>query len=151
MKPPGPRITHPPEELKRLLTAETDGQKHQRRPALYLLQTQQARTRQQVAQRLGGHRHTVRRWLAAYARGGIPQLLTIAKAPGKSPLLSEAAQQALRERLAQPQGFASDKAIWQWLRQEYPVPIAYKTVHKLVRYRRHAKLKVPRKAHLKNP
>jgi transposase len=151
MKPPGPRITQPPEELKRLLTAETDVQKHQRRQALYLLQTQQARTRQQVAQRLGVHRNTVRRWLAAYARGGIPQLLTIAKAPGKSPLLSEAAQQALRERLAQPQGFASYKAIWQGLRQEYHVPSAYKTVHKLVRYRLHAKLKGPRKAHIKNP
>jgi transposase len=151
MKPPGPRITQPPEERKRLLTAETDVQKHQRLPALYRLQTQQARTRQQVAQRLGVHRHTVRRWLAAYARGGIPQLLTIAKAPGKSPLLSEAAQQALRERLAQPQGFASYKAIWQGLRQEYHVPIAYKTVHKLVRYRLHAKLKGPRKAHIKNP
>jgi transposase len=151
MKQPVPRITQPPEELKRLLTAETDVQKHQRLQALYLLQTQQARTRQQVAQRLGVHRNTVRRWLAAYARGGIPQLLTIAKAPGKSPLLSEAAQQALRERLAQPQGFASYKAIWQGLRQEYHVPSAYKTVHKLVRYRLHAKLKGPRKAHIKNP
>jgi transposase len=151
MKQPVPRITQPPEELKRLLTAETDGQQHQRLQALYLVQNQQARTRQQVAQLLGVQRNTVRRWLAAYARGGIPQLLTIAKAPGKSPLLSEAAQQALRERLAQPQGLASYKAIWQWLRQEYHVPIAYKTVPKRVRYRLHATLKVPRKAHIKNP
>jgi transposase len=151
MKQPVPRITQPPAELKRLLTAETDGQKHQRLQALYLLQPQQARTRHQAAPRLGVHRHTVRRWLAAYARGGRPQLLTMAKAPGQSPRLSEAAPQALRERLAQPQGFASCKAIWHWLRQAYRVPIAYKPVHKLVRYRLHAKLKVPRKSPLKNP
>jgi predicted ArsR family transcriptional regulator len=61
MKQPVPRITQPPEERKRLLTAETDVQKHQRLQALYLLQTQQARTRQQVAPVLGVHRHTVRR------------------------------------------------------------------------------------------
>jgi hypothetical protein len=31
------------------------------------------------------------------------------------------------------------------------VPIAYKTVHKLVRYHLHAKLKVPRKSRIKKP
>jgi transposase len=76
-------------------------------------------------------------------------MLTIAKAPGQPPLLSPAIRQALRERLAQPDGFASYKAIWQWLQHEYGLSIAYKTVHKLVRYHLHAKLKVPRKSHIK--
>jgi len=52
-----------------------------------LFQTQPARTRRQVARLLGVNRDTVGRWLAAYAQGGIPQMLTIAKAPGKLPLL----------------------------------------------------------------
>jgi transposase len=151
MKTPIPPIRETAEELRRLLHAERDAQQQQRLQALYLLQTQQARTRRQVAQLLGVNRDTVGRWLAAYARGGIPQLLTIAKAPGKPPLVSEAMQQALRERLAQPQGFGSYKAIWQWLRQEFGVPLAYKTVHKLVRYTLRAKLKVPRKSHIKKP
>jgi transposase len=93
----------------------------------------------------------VGRWLAAYATGGTLQMLTIAKAPGKVPFLSPAMRQALRDRLSQPHGFASYKAIWQWLRQEYGVPIAYKTVHKFVRYTLRAKLKVPRKSHIKKP
>jgi transposase len=76
-------------------------------------------------------------------------MLTIAKAPGQPPLLSPAIRQALRERLAQPDGFASYKAIWQWLQHEYGLSIAYKTVHKLVRYHLHATLKVPRKSHIK--
>jgi len=58
-------------------------------------------------------------------------------------------QQALRQRLAHPDGFASYKAIWQWLQRDYGLSIAYKTVHKLVRYRLRAKLKVPRKSHIK--
>jgi hypothetical protein len=77
--------------------------------------------------------------------------VTIAKAPSKSPLLSEAMRQTLRERLAQPQGFASDQAIWQWLRPEYGLAIAYQTVHRFVRYTLRAKLKVPRKLPLRKP
>jgi transposase len=151
MKTPLPPIHETPAELKALLTEARDAQKHQRLQALYLLQTQQARTRRQVARLLGVNRDTVGRWLAAYASGGLPQMLTIAKAPGKVPLLSPAMQQALRDRLSQPHGFASYKAIWQWLRQAYGVPLAYKTVHKFVRYTLRAKLKVPRKSHIKKP
>jgi transposase len=149
MKTPIPPIHETPEVLKGLLIAERDAQKHQRLQALYLLQTQQAHTRRQVAHLLGVNRDTVGRWLAAYAAGGIPQMLTVTKAPGKVPLLTPAMQQALRDRLTQPQGFASYKALWQWLRQEYGLSIAYKTVHKFVRYTLRAKLKVPRKSHIK--
>ncbi len=104
-----------------------------------------------MAQLLGVNRDTVGRWLAAYTRGGIPQMLTIAKAPGKPPLLSKAIQQALRDRLAQPQGFASYKAIWHGLQQEYGVPLAYQTGHRFVRYTLRAKLKVPRPSQIKKP
>jgi transposase len=149
MKTPLPPIRETPEELKALLSAEHDAQKHQRLQALYLLQTQQARTRRQVAHLLGVSRDTVGRWLAVYAAGGLLQMLTIAKAPGKTPLLSPEVQQALRQRLAHPDGFASYKAVWQWLRQEYGLAIAYKTVHKFVRYTLRAKLKVPRQSHIK--
>jgi transposase len=151
MKTPMPLIRETAEELRQLLRTARDAQHQQRLQAVYLLQTQQARTRRQVAQLLGVNRDTVGRWLAAYARGGIPQLLTIGKAPGKPPLVSEAMRQALRERLAQPQGFGSYKAIWHWLRQEFGVPLAYKTVHKLVRYTLRAKLQGPRKSHIKKP
>jgi hypothetical protein len=117
MKTPVLPIHETPAELKALLTEERDAQKHQRLQALSLLQTQQARTRRQVARLLGVHRDPVSRWLAASASGGLPQMLPIAKAPGKVPLLSPAMQQALRDRLSPPHGFARYKAIWQWLRQ----------------------------------
>jgi transposase len=151
MKKAIPPIHETPEELKQLLHREQDPQQKPRVHALYLLQSRQAHTRRQVGQLLGVHRKTIGHWLAAYATGGLTQLLTIAKAPGKAPLLAPIIQQALQERLAQPQGFAGYKAIWQWLRHEYGVPIAYKTMHKLVRYHLRAKLKVPTKSHIKKP
>ena len=101
MKRPIPPIHEVPAELQRMLKSERDARKQPRLQALYLLRTQQARTRRQVARLLGVHRETVGRWLAAYAQGGIPQMVTLAKAPGKPPLLSEAMRQALRERLYQ--------------------------------------------------
>jgi hypothetical protein len=79
------------------------------------------------------------------------RMLTVAKAPGNAPLLSPAMRQALRERLAPPDGCASDQAIWPWLQYEYGLAIADKTGHKLVRYHLHATLKVPRNAPRKKP
>jgi transposase len=151
MKKPIPTIYEPSEELQRLLHTESDVQRHQRLQMLYLLMIQQARTRRQVARLLGVSRNTVGCWLAAYAAGGVARMLTIAKAPGKAPLLSPAIRQALRERLAQPDGFASYKAIWQWLQHEYGLSLAYKTVPKRVRYHLHAKLQGSRKAQIKKP
>ena len=50
----------------------------------------------------------------------------------------------LVERLQQPEGFQSYREIQQWLRQEFGREVKYKTVHKTVRYRLKAQLKVPR-------
>jgi transposase len=151
MTTPLPPIHETPAELQQLLRAERDAQRPQRVQALSLLRTRQARTRLQVARLLGGNRDTVGRWLVAYAQGGIPQLLTIAQAPGKPPLLSEAMRQALRERLAQPQGCASYQAIGHGLRQEYGLAMAYQPGHRVVRSTLRANLKVPRKSQIKNP
>jgi Homeodomain-like domain len=115
MQKPLAAITGTSEPLQRLLRSGGDAQKHQRVQALYLLQTRQARTRRQVARVLGVSRNTVGRWLAAYEAGGVTRMLTIAKPPGTAPLLSPAMRPALHQRLAHPEGFASDKAIGPWL------------------------------------
>ena len=151
MKRPLPSIDETPAELKRLLSAETDVQKYQRWQALYLLQSQQARTRRQVARLLGVSRHTVGRWLAAYESGGVTRMITLAKAPGKVPHVPHTVQEALRQRLAQPAGFASYTAIGQGLQQEYGVQLTDKTVHRLVRDKWRAKLQVPRNSQIKKP
>lgn len=151
MKTPIPPIHETAGELRRRLPAERDAPRQPRLQALYLLQTQHARTRRQVAPRLGGKRDPVGRWRATSARGGIPPRLTSAKAPGTPPRRSEGMRPALQERLAQPQGWGSYQAMWPWLRQEFGVPRADKTVQKLVRDTLRATLKVPRKAPIKNP
>jgi hypothetical protein len=53
MKTPMPPIHETAAELQLLLKAERDAQKQQRLQTLYLLRTQQAHTRRQVARLLG--------------------------------------------------------------------------------------------------
>jgi hypothetical protein len=151
MNTPMPPIHETPMELKALLSEAREAQTHRRVQALDLLQTAQARTRRQVARRLGGNRDAVGRWLAVYARGGRAQMLTMAKAPGQVPLVSPAMPQALRDRLSQPDGVASDHAMWHWLRHVYGVPLADNTVHKFVRDTLRATLQVPRTSPIKKP
>jgi hypothetical protein len=54
----------------------------------------------------------------------VAPLVTSAKAPGQAPLVSPALRQALRQRLAHPQGLARDQAIWQGLQQDDGLSLA---------------------------
>jgi transposase len=144
-----PRINETVDELHDLLQKEPDTKKRQRLHALYLLQSQQASNRQSLAVLLGVHRNTIGRWLSAYERGGLTAFLTIDTPPGKTPLLRPEIGKAIVERLSDPIGLDSYKGLWQWVRDTYNVPVAYKTVYQYVRYQLGAKLKVARPSHIK--
>ncbi len=118
MKKPLPEIHESIEELKHLLIHEQESRKKQRLHALYLLKSGQARTRLAVAVLLGVHRRRIGTWLARYAQGGFPALMTIGKPPGKPPQLSPEVLTHLTEYLAQTEGAPSYKAIQAYLEQE---------------------------------
>jgi hypothetical protein len=61
--------------------------------------------------------------------------------------LTATALTALQEKLNAPHGFAGYHQIRVWLAEEYQVPLAYSSVHALVRYTLHAKSKRPRPSH----
>ena len=144
-----PVITESPQELHRRLRAEPAAQKRQRLQALYLLASGQATSRVALAALLAVHRHTIRAWLTQYEAGGLPALLTLKNAPGKRSTLTPAILEALRQRLAQPQGFGSYGEIQRYLAQEHHIHLRYSTVHGLVRYKLGAKPKASRRAHPK--
>ncbi|WP_049858580.1 winged helix-turn-helix domain-containing protein [Gloeothece citriformis] len=76
-------------------------------------------------------------------------MLEVQTPPGKLSLISPQVMNRLEERLREPQGFKSYSQIQQWLNQEFRIVVAYKTVHKIVRYKLNAKLKVPRPSSIK--
>ncbi len=143
-----PSIHASADDLTQLLSRERHPAKHQRLHALYLLASGQARFRSDVARLLGLDRNTVGRWLEQYAHGGLDALLDIYVPAGKRKPLSADQLAHLRQRLADPQGFASYDEVRRWISATLGVTLSYNATHKLVRYTLGAKLKVARPAHL---
>ena len=144
-----PDITESAAELKNRLRKESVGYKKQRLMVLYLVKSDGAKHRKQVADLIGVHPKTVGQWLSAYEDGGIEQMLQRRYPPGRTPLLSEAQAQSLRAELDKPSGFSSYRDIQQFIAETYQVQMSYKAVYSLVHDKWQAKPKVPRKSHQK--
>ncbi len=144
-----PPIQESADDLKQRLQQERDPRKRQRLHMLYLLASGQARRRGQVADLLGLDRNTIGRWLTRYRQGGLPALLDIYVPAGKTPALRPEQLEQLRQRLAQPEGFASYGEIQQWIATSLGVQMGYHAVHTLVHDKLRARPKVARPSHEK--
>jgi transposase len=133
---------------KSLHQARTVSQK-EKLQMLWWLKSGQVQQHQEVAQRLDRNPSTITRWLQQYRQGGIAELLRAKKSSGRPRALDDEMLRKLQARLAQPEGFKSYHEIEQWVRSELGQAVKYKTVHKIVRYRLKAKLKVPRPQSIK--
>lgn len=137
------QITQSKTELEELLQKSHNLRDKERLQVLYLLKSRQLKV-QEVAQVVGKHRGTIHRWLSKYSQGGIDALLSFKYSPGRKSKLPLWAIKALEKQLQQPQGFKSYRQIQQWLDESLGLEVQYATVHRIVRYRLQAKLKVPR-------
>ena len=144
-----PDITESVEALKSLLRTSTHRHETQRLSMLYLLRSGHAKNRKQVAELIGVHRISVGQWLATYETEGLEKLLERQYAPGRVSALNEAQQAALRAALEKPEGFQSYVEIQAYIADTFGVEMKYKAVYALVREKWGAKLKVPRKSHIK--
>ena len=144
-----PEITESVENLRVLLRKCEKKHETQRLSALYLLKSGQAKNRKQVADLLGSNRISVGHWLAAYETGGLEKLLERGYAPGRVALLTEEQQAHLRAELQKSEGFHSYVQIQEYIADTFGVKMKYKTVYAMVHDKWGAKLKVPRKSHIK--
>ena len=96
------------------------------------------------------HRNTVGRWLLRYREGGVRAMLKRTVSSGGVRKIPQWAQEALAKRLKDPeQGFASYRAVQQWLAEELGIEAEYHAVYQMTRYRLNAKLKVARPQNMK--
>jgi transposase len=149
MRKETPQITEGVEELRQRLRAEHNGRRKTRLQVLYLLKSGQAQSRQEVAALVALHRHTIGRWLAAYERGGLAAMLEIRIHSNRQPVIPAPVQRALVAKLRASKGFGSYGEAQQWLQKKWRVQVKYKTLHRWIRYRLNAKLKVARPSHVK--
>jgi len=82
--------------------------------------------------------------LAQHREGGIQDLLKNRQTVGRSKKLSVETAAKIQRELKEPEGFASYKEIYFWLRVVQGVSSSYGTVYHLVGAEFKSKLKVPR-------
>jgi hypothetical protein len=70
-----PTITESADALHQRMKREQDLKKRQRLQALYLAASGRAQHRQEIADLLGVHRHSVAAWFDAYTAGGLAHML----------------------------------------------------------------------------
>ena len=102
-----------------------------------------------MAELLGVSRPTIGKWLSAYEQGGLSLLLEIRTRPNRAPCLTASEEARLKERLDDPAGFEGYGEVQAWIETTLKKALPYSTVHGLVRYKLKAKLKTPRKSHVK--
>jgi transposase len=131
-------------ELQELLKAEREPQRYQRLHMLYLLKGGFAATRQQLAEILCVHRHSIGAWLESYKRGGLAEMLTIGTAPGKDGSLNEAHIARIRQRLQEPNGIASYSDLQRWISKELGITLSYAAVYYWAHIKLGVRLKIQR-------
>jgi transposase len=107
----------------------------------------EARTRQDAARLLGGHRNSIGCWLTRYETGGLRALLARYLPAGKPLSLSPAGLAAVVQALQQPAGFASYEALRQRGQQTSHREVNYRTLYTIIHTKFKATLKVPRPSH----
>jgi transposase len=145
-----PTITESADELHQRMKQEKDLKKRQRLQALYVTASGRAHHRQEIADLLGVHRHSVAAWCDAYAAGGIDQMLSYqVPRPPLRQRITASALTALQEYLQDPHGFAGYAQIRTWLAEQHQVYLSYSGVYAVVRGKLRAKPKRPRPSHAK--
>jgi putative transposase len=92
------------------------------------------------------HRITVQRWFKQYSEGGLSSLLKLGQSTGRPRAISSEIIAGISTKINEDScEFKSYKEIARWVEKNYQVSVKYQTLHKQIRYRMKAKLKVPRR------
>jgi putative transposase len=133
-------------ELKIIMSQQRTVTNRQKVQALYLLKSGLSQSITDVAEVLGVHRITVQRWFKQYREGGLSSLLKLGKSTGRPRAISSEIIAGISTKINEDScEFKSYKEIARWVEENYQVSVKYQTLHKQIRYRMKAKLKVPRR------
>jgi transposase len=133
-------------ELKIIRSQQRTVTNRQKVQALYLLKSGLSQSITDVAEVLGVHRITVQRWFKQYREGGLSSLLKPGKSTGRPRAISSEIIAGISTKINEEScEFKSYKEIARWVEENYQVSVKYQTLHKQIRYRMKAKLKVPRR------
>ena len=117
------------EELEHRLERAITAVSKEKLLLLYWIATKKIKTREELARMLKRDESTIYRWLKTYKQGGITSLLTVKKAPGKTPHIPPEVREKLIKKLQQPEGETSYSKLQLWLEKECAIKVSYQVVH----------------------
>ncbi|PSP09900.1 MAG: hypothetical protein BRC49_11500 [Cyanobacteria bacterium SW_10_48_33] len=88
-------------------------------------QSDQARTRRELARLMGCNQSTLYRWFWLYQQRGLEGLLEHPLPLGRPSELTPAIRQALEQKLSDPNGWRSYGELKEWLQREFDVSSSY--------------------------
>lgn len=140
-----PVVVEDEASLQALMKEERDARRRLRLHLLLLISTDAVATRREAADVLAVHRNSITNWLRKYEHGGLDALLEIkiGGPPSEQTSIPEAAYRCLEEALAAGH-FTRYAEVQRWLQTEQNVPVSYRTVHAIVRYRMGYRLRRPK-------
>jgi transposase len=92
------------EELEHRLERAITAVSKEKLLLLYWIATKKIKTREELATMLKRDSSTIYRWLRAYKQGGITSLLTVKKAPGKTPHIPPRSERKINRKTARTTG-----------------------------------------------
>jgi transposase len=148
-RPPKPIIvTESLVELKRLHKQSASHLKP-RVQMLILSKQSKAFGKYALSDALGVNHNSVQSWRKSYEQGGVERLLQDKRGGNRAAVIDEKTDKAIEVRLSDakdaPRSF---KELQQWVHDNYVKDINYHTLHKHVKRKYGAKLKVARKSHV---
>jgi len=138
-------------ELSSLLRKQSNAKNVIRIQSLIYIKTQHFTTRSELASSLGYSVRSMEIWLKAYKSKGITaMLIPIKKKQQRTRKVGKQIHKGLEERLNDPKkGFSSYVSAQRWVEQTYGVSINYNTLRLYMIDFFGAKIKRPRKSHIK--
>ena len=113
-------------------------------------QSDQALSKNELAEQVGVNHNSIQQWRSKYVRGGMEELIKDGRVGFKPSVISKQVHQQIKVKLNNPQGaFTSYKDLQQWVDRDLVKGINYNTLRHYVKRNFGAKLKVARKSHVK--
>lgn len=143
------KITQSIEELKKLLSKESNIKSRQRLNALIETKRQSQKSRLELAQYLGIGKRTLETWLNIYKHEGLDGIVKVKPRRKGSSIINEEIHEALQQRVESKEApFLGYWDAHQWVKEKFGIQISYYWLRRYLIDRFGTKVKSTRKSHI---
>jgi len=137
-------------ELKHLLKTSPAHYSCKIRMLMEIKKSDFALSKNELAEKVGVNHNSIQTWRTKYQKGGIDELLTDGRIGFKPSIISPTAHKKIGQKLnAVEAAFTSYKQLHEWVDKHLIEGVNYNSLRHYVKRHFGAKLKVPRKSHIR--